>query len=95
MSDNQSYVGADRRENASLRLIFDSAYLMIEPFFDPNAGWAGRSLEHLAFRVLRENFPSLSDSEVHTIITAAHRVYIDKNPDNSAHLKRPDELRRE
>ena len=66
---------------------------MIEPFFDPKSGWGGHSLEHLAFRVLRENFTDLSGEEVHTIIVAAHRRYIERNPAGSAHLRRPDELR--
>lgn len=83
----------DRRQNKQLREIFDSAYVMIEPFFDPNAGWGGHSLEHLAFRVLRENFPQLSSEDVHAIVVAAHRVYIERNPLKSAHLKRPQEVR--
>ena len=83
----------DRRQNAQLREVFDSAYVVIEPFFDPNAGWGGHSLEHLAFRVLRENFPQLSSEDVHAIVVAAHRVYIERNPHKSTHLKRPDEVR--
>jgi hypothetical protein len=83
----------ERRRNARLRSLFDTAYTMIEPFFDPEQGWGGHSLEHLAFRVLRENFGDLSSEEVHTIIVAAHRVYIQKNPGRSSHLRRPDELR--
>jgi hypothetical protein len=87
-------VQPERRMNPQLRELFDSAYAMIEPFFDPAAGWGGRSLEHLAFRVLRENFPQLSAEEVHAIIVAAHRVYISRNPEGSEHLRRPDELKR-
>lgn len=83
----------ERRRNAKLRSLFDTAYTMIEPFFDPEQGWGGHSLEHLAFRVLRENFGDLSSEEVHTIIVVAHRVYIQKNPGRSSHLRRPDELR--
>lgn len=83
----------DRRQNTQLRQVFDSAYVMIEPFFDPNAGWGGHSLEHLAFRVLRENFPQLSSEDVHAIVVAAHRVYIERNPQQNSHLKRPTELR--
>lgn len=83
----------DRRTNARLRGLFDTAYTMIEPFFDPEQGWAGHSLEHLAFRVLRDNFPDLSGEEVHTIVVAAHRVYIEHNPGRSAHLRRPEEIR--
>lgn len=93
---NESTTGApasDRRRNEKLRGLFDTAYAMIEPFFDPDQGWAGHSLEHLAFRVLRENFSELSGEEVHTIVVAAHRVYIERNPGRSEHLRRPGELR--
>lgn len=82
----------DRRRNTRLRAIFDTAYTMIEPFFDPDQGWGGHSLEHLAFRVLRENFSELSSEEVHTIVVAAHRVYIERNPSRSGHLRRPGEI---
>lgn len=96
MSDNRnagSAADVDRRRNAKLRGLFDTAYTVIEPFFDPDQGWGGHSLEHLAFRVLRENFPDLSSEEVHTIVVAAHRVYIERNPLRSGHLRRPGELR--
>ncbi|HRD99868.1 MAG TPA: hypothetical protein PLV68_01135, partial [Ilumatobacteraceae bacterium] len=59
-----------------------------------DAGWGGQTLEHLAFRVLRENFPQLSGEDVHTVVVAAHRVYIQRHPQRSVHLKRPEELRR-
>lgn len=83
----------ERRQNTRLRGIFDTAYVMLEPFFDPEQGWAGHSLEHLAFRILRENFSDLSSEEVHAVVVAAHRVYIERNPARSNHLKRPHELR--
>lgn len=83
----------ERRRDLRLRQAFDAAYVMIEPFFDPNAGWGGHSLEHLAFRVLRENFPQFSSEEIHAIVVGAHRVYIERNPNGSAHLKRPAELK--
>jgi hypothetical protein len=86
--------GADRRRNQRLRVVFDTAFVMIEPFFDPAQGWAGHSLEHLAFRVVRENFPELTGEEVHSLVVAAHRVYIQRNPAGSDHLPRPDTLRR-
>ncbi len=85
---------AERRSNLKLRAMFDSAYAMVEPFFDPNAGWGGHSLEHLAFRVLRDNFSDLSSEEIHAIVVAAHRVYIERNPHANDHLKRPGEIRR-
>lgn len=95
MSETNPGAGAaaDRRSNTKLRALFDTAYAMIEPFFDPAQGWGGHSLEHLAFRVLRENFSELSGEEVHTIVVAAHRVYIERNPSRSDHLRRPGELR--
>jgi len=92
--DNCGAPAQERRQNAHLRVVFDAAYAMIEPFFDPDQGWGGHSLEHLAFRVLRDNFPELASEEVRTIVIAAHRVYIERNPQRSAHLRRPDELRR-
>jgi hypothetical protein len=84
----------ERRRNQRLRTVFDTAFVMIEPFFDPAQGWGGHSLEHLAFRVVRENFPELTSEEVHALVVAAHRVYIQRNPAGSDHLPRPDELRR-
>lgn len=84
----------ERRQNRHLRALFDAAYAMIEPFFDPDQGWAGHSLEHLAFRVLRDNFPELASEEVRTVVIAAHRVYIERNPQRSAHLRRPEEFHR-
>jgi hypothetical protein len=90
---NSATPSENRRQNTKLRTLFDTAYAMIEPFFDPDQGWGGHSLEHLAFRVLRENFPELSGEEVHTIVVAAHRVYIERNPGRSDHLRRPGELR--
>jgi hypothetical protein len=84
----------ERRRNLRLRTLFETAFVMIEPFFDPAQGWGGHSLEHLAFRVVRENFPELTSEEVHSLVVAAHRVYIDRNPGGSDHLPRPEELRR-
>ncbi|WP_374691096.1 hypothetical protein [Accumulibacter sp.] len=86
--------GDERRHRLRLRLLFEGAYAMIEPFFDPDQGWAGQPLEHLAYRIVRENFPELNAEEVHLLVVAAHRVYIERNPDRSGHLPRPEELRR-
>jgi hypothetical protein len=65
----------DRRQNLPLRQIFESAYVIIEPFFDLSADWGGQPLEFLAFQRLRENFPLLSHEDIHTLVTAARRVY--------------------
>ena len=84
----------ERRRSHRLRSVFDSAFAMVEPFFDQQTGWVGPSLAHLTFRVVRENFSELTREEVHSLVVAAHRVYIDRYPDNSDHLPRPAELRR-
>jgi hypothetical protein len=85
--------GGERRQRHRLRLVFDSAYEMVEPFFAPDSGWAGHSLTHLAYRVMRQNFAELSSEEVHSLVVSAHRAYIDRNPDGSDHLPRPSDLR--
>lgn len=92
--DGRAAAAGERRQSHRLRAIFDTAFLMVEPFFNPAQGWGGHSLEHLAFRVVRDNFPELTSEEVHTLVVAAHRVYIDRNPHGSDHLPRPEELRR-
>lgn len=78
-TDVQGQTRPDRRQNPELRRIFDDAYLLIEPFFDPSSGWEGHALEHLAFRVLREHYPQLAGHEVRILIVAATRVYSSRN----------------
>lgn len=65
----------DRRVDLRLRAIFEAALPLIEPFFDPKNSWGGQSLEHFAFRVLRETYPQLSSEEVFIFVSAARRVY--------------------
>lgn len=92
MSGQQPPVPDERRKDHRLRAVFESAYILVEPFFDPQTGWGGHTLEHLAFRVIRENFPDLSSADVHVLVVAAHRVFIDRHPANSHHLRRPAEI---
>ncbi|MDR3323114.1 MAG: hypothetical protein LBS89_02805 [Zoogloeaceae bacterium] len=73
---------SDRRQNHELRQIFESAYLLVEPFFDLSQG---QPLEYLAFQRLRENYPDLSHEEVHVIVTASRRVYGERHPRGGAH----------
>jgi len=65
----------ERRKELQLREVFDSAYPLVEPFFDPANSWGGQTLEHLAFRVMRENFPQVSGDQIYVFISAARRVY--------------------
>lgn len=63
--------GADQRKKHTLRKIFPAAQELIAPFFDPAQAWGGRSLDYLAFRVLRENFPQLAQEDLHALVVAA------------------------
>jgi hypothetical protein len=65
----------DRRVDLRLRAIFEVAFPLVEPFFDPKNTWGGQSLEHFAFRVLRENYPDLSSEQIFVFVSAARRVY--------------------
>jgi len=66
----------ERRKNIEVREIFESAYALIEPFFD----WSPQPLEYLAFQRLCENYPQLSHENAHIIIAAAERVYHERHP---------------
>ncbi|MBU0752627.1 MAG: hypothetical protein KJ787_06905 [Gammaproteobacteria bacterium] len=65
----------DRRSNPRLRIVFVEAYDVLEPFFDPANQWGGQSLEHLAYRALRERFPGLTGDDILTLLAAARRVF--------------------
>ena len=65
----------DRRQNPRLRQVFDDVYTAIAPFFVPGNSWGGKPLDHLAYRVVRDQYPELSRDEVHQVVTAAARVY--------------------
>jgi len=73
MSD--STAAEDRRANPQLRKIFVDAYEVLLPFFDPANSWGGQTHEHLAYRALHEQFPSLSSQEVFTLVAAARHVF--------------------
>jgi len=65
----------ERRTNLRLREFFDQASLLIEPFFDPANSWNGQTLELLAFRVMRENFPQISHEETQAFVSAAKLIF--------------------
>lgn len=74
-ADNQPGIDEERRGDSELRVIFVEAYEVIRPFFDETNKWAGHSLDHLAFRALRERFPTLGGEQVFIIVSAAKRVF--------------------
>lgn len=65
----------ERRRDVEIREIFNEAYGVLEPFFNPDNQWSGRSHEHLAYRALHERFPKLSGDQIFTIVDAAKRVF--------------------
>lgn len=68
----------ERRKYFRVREIFEEAVDLIAPFFDPANTWGNRTLDHLAYRSLRETYPDLSMEEVHILVVAAQRVYADR-----------------
>lgn len=67
--------GGERRTNPELRVIFEQAYVLIEPFLDPDSAWGGHALELLALRTVRDNFPQLSVEQAHVVVVASTRVW--------------------
>lgn len=65
----------DRRQHHRVREIFDQAYALITPFFARENSWANSTLDHLAYRVVRDHYPELSATEVHVLVVAARRVH--------------------
>lgn len=65
----------ERRQNLKLRELVDRACVLIEPFFEPGNAWNGQSLEHLAYRLLREKLPGITPAEAQIIVSAATRIY--------------------
>ncbi|THF60675.1 hypothetical protein [Pseudothauera rhizosphaerae] len=74
----------ERRSYHYVREIFDQAYELIGPFFARENRWGNATLDHLAYRVLRENYPQLSFEEVYVLVVASKRVYTERR------LERPD-----
>ena len=68
-------VRQERRIHKRLREIFPSALALMAPFFDAEKTWSGISLEHFAYRVLREHHPELSALEIYVFVAAARRIH--------------------
>lgn len=68
----------ERRRNPELREMFADAYALVEPFFDPANSWNGQTLEHLAFRTLRENYPKSSSDDIYVFLAAAKRFHAER-----------------
>ena len=70
--------GEERRQFHQAREAFDYAYVLLAPFLDPETGWHGRSLHHVSFTLICENFPHLAHEEIHAMLVAVQRVFTEK-----------------
>ena len=61
-----------------VREIFVEAYELIAPFFAPENRWGNATLDHLAYRIVRDHYPQLSAEEVHVLVLASKRVYAER-----------------
>ncbi len=66
---------SERRRYDHLRDIFAEASALIAPFFAKENRWGNSTLDHLAYRVIRDRYPELSFEEVHVLVIASRRVY--------------------
>lgn len=66
---------ADRRQFHRVREIFEEACARLAPFFADENRWGNATLDHLAYRVVRDHYPQLSFEEVHVLVVAARRVH--------------------
>lgn len=61
---------------------FDEILELVEPFFAPESRWGTSStLDHLAYRALRERYPRLSADHIHVLLTAARQVLLQRGWD--------------
>ncbi len=68
----------ERRQNLPLREVFEGAFELVAPFLDPANSWGGQTLEYLAFRVMRENYPQVSSDDIYIFLSAAKRVFTER-----------------
>lgn len=70
---------SERRHYHQARQAFNFAYPMVEPFLNPEVGWQGRSLYHLSYSVICENFPELAHEEIGALLEGVRRVFVERN----------------
>jgi hypothetical protein len=74
----------ERRKYHRVREIFEEAYELITPFFAKENRWGNATLDHLAYRVVREQYPELSFEEVHILVVASKRAYTELDAESAA-----------
>lgn len=65
---------SERRRYDHVRDIFPEASALIAPFFAKENRWGNSTLDHLAYRVIRDRYPELSFEEVYVLVVASRRV---------------------
>jgi hypothetical protein len=72
---DSTFIVHERRRDLELRAVFDEVYARVEGFFDPAHTWGGAPLTLWVYRVVRESYPHLDHTQVHTLVAATQRVY--------------------
>ncbi|MDT3668776.1 MAG: hypothetical protein ROZ37_00400 [Aromatoleum sp.] len=72
---------SERRRYDHVRGIFAEASALIAPFFAKENRWGNSTLDHLAYRVIRDRYPELSFEEVYVLVIASRRVYSARVPE--------------
>ena len=65
----------DKRVNAHLRVVFETACQITAPFFEPGQGWGGKSLTLYARQALREKYPDLTQQDIALLFSAVQRFH--------------------
>lgn len=68
-------IPAERRSAQQVRECFEEGCQLLAPFFDPAARWGNAPLDHLAMRVLRERFATLSSSDLLVMLNGIRGLY--------------------
>ncbi|MCB1906093.1 MAG: hypothetical protein KDH15_01890 [Rhodocyclaceae bacterium] len=65
----------ERRTDSARRARIEQALGIVRPFFEAEGQWAGHSLDHMAYRRLREEMPELAEADVHLLVVVASRIF--------------------
>lgn len=68
-------IPAERRSAQQVRNCFEEGCQLLAPFFDPAKRWGNAPLDHLALRVLRERFGTLSSIELLVMLNGIRGLY--------------------
>jgi hypothetical protein len=89
---NPPFIGAERRRDPELRVVFDEVYARVAPFFDPAKTWGGSALTLLVYRVVRESHPHLDAMQVHVLVAAMQRVQLRRHAHGASPQPRAAEM---